>query len=245
MSDRPLSSRPLPSSFEDNEEFYNESARQKLARKLKEEPLVPFGALLTVAAFTSAYRASRKGDHHKVQRMFRARVAAQAFTVVAMVAGGAYYAEDRNKTRERHKQEQQKKAEEHHQKWIRELEARDAEEKEFREKLEKRRKRAAEKAGLETGTDGVAAQARAALKEVKGVKETTGEKQAKEGREAKQDATDRDTTEKPSQTPNNETRPESAILTALGGWFAGSKKTPEEPTQTPDDRKPDSEVTKK
>ncbi|KXX74291.1 Respiratory supercomplex factor 1, mitochondrial [Madurella mycetomatis] len=236
MSDRPLSSRPLPSSFEDDEEFYNESGRQKILRKLKEEPLVPFGALLTVAAFTSAYRASRKGDHHKVQRMFRARVAAQAFTVVAMVAGGAYYAEDRNKTRERHKQEQQKRAEEHHQKWIRELEARDAEEKEFLEKLEKRRKRAAEKAGLETGTDGVAAQARAALKEAKGVKDA---------KEEKQDATNQNTTQKPIQTPDSQAKPESAILTALGGWLAGSRKTPEEPTQRPGDQKPDSEATRK
>jgi hypothetical protein len=42
----------------------------------------------------------RRGDHHRVQKMFRARVAAQGFTVLAMVAGGMYYAEDRNKQKE-------------------------------------------------------------------------------------------------------------------------------------------------
>ncbi|KAG8413138.1 Respiratory supercomplex factor 1, mitochondrial [Metarhizium acridum] len=33
----------LPSSFDDNEEFFNERPMQKVVRKLKEEPLVPLG----------------------------------------------------------------------------------------------------------------------------------------------------------------------------------------------------------
>ncbi|KAJ4393899.1 Respiratory supercomplex factor 1, mitochondrial [Gnomoniopsis smithogilvyi] len=137
----PTSGRPLPSSFDDNDEFYNESGFQKVIGRMKREPLVPFGCLLTVAAFTNAYRAMRKGDHHQVQRMFRARVAAQGFTVVCMVAGGLYFGAERHKERETWKAAEEEKAEEKRQKWIRELEARDEEEKELKARLERRREK--------------------------------------------------------------------------------------------------------
>ncbi|KAF3762153.1 hypothetical protein M406DRAFT_357354 [Cryphonectria parasitica EP155] len=137
----PVSGRPLPSSFDENEEFYNESGLQKVLRRMKQEPLVPLGCLLTVAAFTNAYRAMRKGDHHQVQRMFRARVLAQGFTVAAMVAGGLYFGAERHKERETWKQQQEEKAEEKRQKWIRELEARDEEEKDLRAMLERRKEK--------------------------------------------------------------------------------------------------------
>ncbi|KAK0610402.1 hypoxia induced protein conserved region-domain-containing protein [Bombardia bombarda] len=174
-----MSDRTLPSSFDGNEDFYNESGWQKATRRLREEPLVPIGCALTVAAFTSAYRASRKGDHHKVQRMFRARVAAQAFTVIAMVGGGMYYQADRNKQKELWKLQQQEEAEEKRQKWIKELEVRDEEDKALRERLDKRRKKVADRAAAApvgttlTGTEGVAAQAAAALKASK--EPTTGD----------------------------------------------------------------------
>lgn len=187
-------------------DFYNENGFQKVLRRLKEEPLVPIGCLLTVAAFTNAYRAMRRGDHAKVQKMFRARVAAQAFTVVAMVAGGMYYQADRHKQKELWKLRQQKDAEEKHQKWIRELEARDAEEKALQERLDKRRKRAAERAGG-TGTESVAAQARAALRESKAGKTETGEVTSTEANQA-----------------------DGGVLGSLGGWFSGSKKAPEDTT---------------
>lgn len=99
------------------------------------------GCIVTVAAFTNAYRAMRKGDHHQVQRMFRARVIAQGFTVAAMVGGGLYYGAERNKEREHWKLQQEEKAEEKRQKWIRELETRDEEEKELRARLERRKER--------------------------------------------------------------------------------------------------------
>lgn len=60
--------------------------------------------------------------------MFRARVLAQGFTVVAMVAGSMYYSKDREKTKELRELKSQQDAEEKRQKWIRELEARDQEE---------------------------------------------------------------------------------------------------------------------
>lgn len=64
--------------------------------------------------------------------MFRARIAAQGFTVVAMVAGSMYYSKDREKTKELRKLKDERDAEEKRQKWIRELEARDEEDKTMR-----------------------------------------------------------------------------------------------------------------
>ncbi|KAG6367851.1 hypothetical protein INS49_002047 [Diaporthe citri] len=148
----PVSGRPLPSSFDENEEFYNESGLQKVLGRMKREPLVPLGCLLTVAAFTNAYRAMRKGDHNQVQRMFRARVIAQGFTVAAMVAGGLYFGAERHKEREHWKMQEQEKADEKRQKWIRELEARDDEEKELKAMMNKRREKK-KAAGVEAARD--------------------------------------------------------------------------------------------
>ena len=213
-------------------DFYNESGFQKVLRRLKEEPLVPIGCVLTVMAFTNAWRASRRGDHHKVQRMFRARVAAQGFTVLAMVAGGMYYAEDRNKQKELRKLKQTHEAEEKRQKWIKELEARDEEDKALQAMLEKKRKRAAERAAnTESGTDGVAAQARAALKEAKAAKENA--------------AADRATARPPSEAAGSEETASSGVLSSVGRWFGGANKAQGNSTEAPRDQKPDSEGVQK
>lgn len=83
----------------------------------------------------------RRGDHAQVQRMFRARIGAQAFTVCAIVAGGAYYGKDREKRAELIKLEAQQRAEERHAKWLRELEVRDREEQQLQDHLNRRRER--------------------------------------------------------------------------------------------------------
>lgn len=203
-------------------DFYNESGFQKVLRRLKEEPLVPIGCILTVAAFTNAWRAMRRGDHNKVQRMFRARVAAQGFTVLAMVAGGMYYAEDRNKQKELWKLKQQQEAEEKRQRWIKELEARDEEDKAVRAMIDKRRNKAAERtANAETGAEGVAAQARAALKEAKS---------------AQGEATE--TAESSSELAEGEKKPGGGVLSSLGGWFGGSSKAPAESARDSRDQQP-------
>lgn len=111
---------------------------QKVTRKLREEPLIPLGAALTVVAFVNAYRAIRRGDSKQANRMFRARVGAQAFTVIAMVAGSMYYSKDREKSAELRKLQEARDAEEKRQKWIRELEARDDEDKAFRAAVQQR-----------------------------------------------------------------------------------------------------------
>lgn len=126
-------------------EFRNESGMDKIIRRVKKEPLVPVGMVLTVGAFVQAYRAMRKGDHHRVQKMFRARVAFQALTVIAMVGGGMYYQADRHREREFWKRQRAEEAEEKKQRWLRELEIRDEEEKALQASLDKRRKRAAER----------------------------------------------------------------------------------------------------
>ena len=186
---------------------YKETGLQKVVRRLKEEPLIPIGCILTVAAFTNAYRAMRRGDHQKVQRMFRARVAAQAFTVVAMVAGGMYYQEDRHKQKELWKLEQQQAAEEKRIRWIKELEARDEEDKALRDRLEKRKRRPTERTGG-TGTEAIAIQARA-LKDSK--------KEVTEGESAMD-----------SSTPAEQAA--GGGFGSLGGWFGNSKKRPEAST---------------
>ncbi|KAF4974332.1 hypothetical protein FZEAL_8761 [Fusarium zealandicum] len=130
---------PMPSSFDGNQEFYNERPMQKMMRKVKEEPLIPLGIGLTTLAFINAYRALRRGDSKQANRMFRARVAAQGFTVFAMLAGSMYYQKDREKSKELRQLQEQRDAEEKRLKWIRELEVRDDEDKAMRARLEQRR----------------------------------------------------------------------------------------------------------
>jgi len=147
MADRLPEPAPgqMPSSFDSNPDFHNEKAMQKVVRKLKEEPLVPLGIGLTVFAFVNAYRALRKGDSKQANRMFRARVMAQGFTVIAMVAGSMYYSKDREKSAELRKLQEAKDAEEKRNKWIRELEIRDAEEQAMKSRLQEKAAAAAGK----------------------------------------------------------------------------------------------------
>jgi hypothetical protein len=135
-------------------EFYEENRWQKFSRRLKEEPLIPFGkqsllsntnvltsspgCLLTCMALLGASRSIRAGDHNRTNRMFRARIYAQGFTLVAMVAGSMYWQTDRQKRKEFDAAVAERKAKEKNEAWIKELEARDEEEKELRELRRKR-----------------------------------------------------------------------------------------------------------
>ncbi|PMD24500.1 hypothetical protein NA56DRAFT_594749 [Hyaloscypha hepaticicola] len=135
-----MSNTPLPSSFDGNDEFYEENRWQKFSRRLKEEPLIPLGCVLTCMALFGASRSIRTGDHNRTNRMFRARIYAQGFTLVAMIAGSMYWQSDRQKRKEFDKLVEERKAREKNEAWIRELEARDEEEKEFRRTREARRR---------------------------------------------------------------------------------------------------------
>ncbi|KAI0438259.1 mitochondrial hypoxia responsive domain-containing protein [Xylaria telfairii] len=193
-----MAGRPMPSSFDENSE-YQETALQKVGRKLREEPLVPLGTALTCLALYNAFRAMRQGDHAKVQRMFRARVGAQAFTVVAMVAGGAYYGADREKRKELIKIEAQQRAEERNQKWLHELEVRDEEDKKLQAAVKRKRDRLEQKRAEEAGRDG---------HQAAGLKVATASADA------------------PSQETNGGSGVLGALSNA-GGWF-GTRKEPTE-----------------
>lgn len=74
--------------------------------------------------------------------MFRARIYAQGFTLAALVAGSMYWQSDRDKRKEFDKVVAERKAKEKTEAWIRELEARDQEDREYREAREAARRRA-------------------------------------------------------------------------------------------------------
>ncbi|KAF1964733.1 mitochondrial hypoxia responsive domain-containing protein [Bimuria novae-zelandiae CBS 107.79] len=130
-------SAPLPSSFDENEDFYNENRLEKIGRRLREEPLIPLGCALTVWAIVGATRSMRKGDHKMTNLFFRRRLYAQAFTIAVLVAGNLYWQKDRVKRKEYEKLKAEKDRMDRRERWLRELEMRDEEEKAWKERLAK------------------------------------------------------------------------------------------------------------
>ncbi|EXJ95807.1 hypothetical protein A1O1_00931 [Capronia coronata CBS 617.96] len=132
----PLSSSPVPSSFDTEPEFFEESRSQKLWRKLRQEPLIPLGCAATCYALYMATKSMRAGDHHQTNRMFRARIYAQGFTLLALVAGSIFYKDERIKRKVFESALEEKKNAEKRDRWLRELEARDREDQEWRAGIE-------------------------------------------------------------------------------------------------------------
>ncbi|EDW29925.1 GL15894 [Drosophila persimilis] len=64
-----------------------ETTKEKLQRKIKENPLVPIGCLATTAALTMGLYNFRTGNRKMSQLMMRTRIAAQGFTVAALIIG--------------------------------------------------------------------------------------------------------------------------------------------------------------
>ncbi|WFC97895.1 Respiratory supercomplex factor 1, mitochondrial [Malassezia yamatoensis] len=71
----------IPTSVDDEE-----TNSQRILRKMKEDPLVPIGCVLTTVALTYASYALRKGNRETFQRALRYRVLFQTVTVVAAAA---------------------------------------------------------------------------------------------------------------------------------------------------------------
>ncbi|KAI5803809.1 mitochondrial hypoxia responsive domain-containing protein [Geopyxis carbonaria] len=132
-----MSNRPLPSSFDDNADFYEENRLAKLGRRLKEEPLIPLGCAVTCWALFKATRSIRAGDKETTNKMFRMRIYGQGFTLCAMLAGSYYYQQERDERKKLEAGFAERKAREKQQAWIKELEIRDQEDKEFRDKAKK------------------------------------------------------------------------------------------------------------
>lgn len=81
--------------------------------------------------------------------MFRRRIYAQGFTILAMVAGSAYWEGDRAKRKQYDGLVEEKQKKERHEAWLRELEVRDEEEQELRKLRNKlMQARTAEKQGF-------------------------------------------------------------------------------------------------
>lgn len=118
-------------------DFYDENRWQKFTRRLKEEPLIPLGCAGTCYALYCASQSIRAGDSVTTNRMFRYRIYGQAFTLVALVGGSYYYNADRMLRKDYVKLQTEKKAKEKNEAWIRELEARDREDKDWRERMGK------------------------------------------------------------------------------------------------------------
>ncbi|KAI5818014.1 hypoxia induced protein conserved region-domain-containing protein [Pyronema omphalodes] len=130
-------SRQMPSSFDDNEDFYSENRLSKIFRRLKEEPLVPIGVAITCIALYKATRSIRAGNKEHTNKMFRARIYGQAFTVAAMIGGSYYYQDKREAEKALRIEAEGIKAKERQNAWIKELEEREREDKEIMERAKK------------------------------------------------------------------------------------------------------------
>ncbi|XP_046838815.1 HIG1 domain family member 2A, mitochondrial [Vespa crabro] len=64
-----------------------ETPKEKLFRKVRENPFVPLGTLATVSALTYGLYNFSIGNTKLSQYMMRTRVAAQAFTFIAIITG--------------------------------------------------------------------------------------------------------------------------------------------------------------
>jgi hypothetical protein len=94
----------------------------------------------------------RSGDKARTNRMFRRRIYAQGFTILAMLGGSAYWESDRAKRGQFDELTEEKRRKEKKDAWIRELEVRDAEEDELRRIRDNLvRGRAAEQVGMSEG----------------------------------------------------------------------------------------------
>jgi len=84
----PQDDEPYMPAFLDEEEV--ETGAQKFWNKMKREPLVPLGALLTCGALGYATVQMRRGNQKHFQSALRWRIVFQTVTVIAAVAG-LYY----------------------------------------------------------------------------------------------------------------------------------------------------------
>lgn len=91
----------------------------------------------------------RSGDKARTNRMFRRRIYAQGFTILAMLGGSVYWESDRAKRGQFDELSEEKRRKEKKDAWIRELEVREAEEEELRRLRDRLvQGRGAEKVGL-------------------------------------------------------------------------------------------------
>ncbi|GAB5030111.1 hig1 domain family member 2a-like [Nannochloropsis oceanica] len=62
----------------------------RLWDKTKKDPLIPIGCTATLGCLSAGLYAFKSGEKHLSQKMMRARVVAQGFTVAVLMAGAFY-----------------------------------------------------------------------------------------------------------------------------------------------------------
>jgi hypothetical protein len=88
----------------------------------------------------------RKGDHKMTNLYFRRRLYAQAFTIAVLVAGNMYWQKDRVKRKDYEKRVAEKERLDKRDRWLRELEMRDEEDKAWKDRMAKRARGVTEEA---------------------------------------------------------------------------------------------------
>lgn len=80
----------------------------------------------------------RKGDHKMTNLYFRRRLYAQAFTIAVLCVGNLYWQKDRVKRKEYEKLVAEKDRMDKRDRWLKELEMRDEEDKAWKERMARR-----------------------------------------------------------------------------------------------------------
>ncbi|XP_018425226.1 PREDICTED: HIG1 domain family member 2A, mitochondrial [Nanorana parkeri] len=78
---------PVIEGFTPSARLQKEGFRTKFSRKFKENPFVPIGCLATAGALTYGLIAFKQGKTRQSQMLMRTRIAAQGFTVAAIMFG--------------------------------------------------------------------------------------------------------------------------------------------------------------
>lgn len=108
----------------------------KCIQNCKEQPFVPLGTLATCVAVTLAAKNLRVGNRDLAQKWFRWRVGFQGFTIAALVVGGLLYGKDSMEKKKTHDELALEKAKLRERLWIEELERRDFEAKQRKQRAE-------------------------------------------------------------------------------------------------------------
>lgn len=78
---------PVIEGFSPSVYSHPEGFKEKFLRKTRENPMVPLGCLGTVAALTYGLYCFHRGHSQRSQLMMRTRIAAQGFTITAILVG--------------------------------------------------------------------------------------------------------------------------------------------------------------
>ncbi|PBC25961.1 HIG1 domain family member 2A, mitochondrial [Apis cerana] len=70
-----------------NDEYKFETLREKMMRKVKQNPIIPLGILATTSALCYGIYSFYVGNTKMSQFMMRTRVGAQSFTILAIIGG--------------------------------------------------------------------------------------------------------------------------------------------------------------